>query len=91
MKSKIIFGTLVIATTTWLVVGMAQSASATDCKYVKTVVLSDNGSILSSTTNYVCKESQPIVILSPTTITVQKYKRQRPMSFRQIRNTALGY
>ena len=91
MKSKIIFGTLVIATTTWLVVGMAQSASATDCKYVKNVVLSNNGSILSSTTNYVCKESQPIVILEPTVKNVKGYKRPPPRSFSQIRNIALGY
>ena len=91
MKSKIIFGTLVIATTTWLVVGMAQSASATDCKYVKNVVLSNNGSILSSTTNYVCKESQPIVILEPTVKNVKGYKRPPPRSFSRIRNIALGY
>ena len=70
---------------------MSTTAFATDCKYVKNVVLDNNGSILSSTTNYVCKESKPIIILSPTITIVQKIKRQKPMSFRQIRNTALGY
>ena len=70
---------------------MSTTAFATDCKYVQKIIMDDNNVILSAKTEYVCKESKPIVILSPTTTIVQKLKRQRPMSFRQIRNTALGY
>ena len=70
---------------------MSTTAFATDCKYVKNVVLDNNGSILSSTTNYVCKESKPIIVLEPTIKNVKKFKRRPVMSFGQIRNTALGY
>ena len=80
---------IVIATSVALL--MSTTAFATDCKYVKNIVLSNNGSILSSTTNYVCKESQPIVILEPTVKNVRGYKRPPPRSFSQIRNIALGY
>ena len=83
MKTKI------IATSVALI--MSTSAFATDCKYVQNIILDNNNVILSATTTYVCKESKPIIVLSPITTTVQKIKRQRPMSFRQIRNTALGY
>ena len=70
---------------------MSTASFAKDCKYVQNIILDDNNVILSAKTEYICKESKPIVVLSPITITVQKIKRQRPISFRQIRNKALGY
>jgi len=70
---------------------MSTTAFAKDCKYVQKIIMDNNNVILSAKTEYVCKESKPIIVLSPITTTVQKIKRQRPMSFRQIRNTALGY
>ena len=83
MKTKI------IATSVALL--MSTTAFAKDCKYIQNIILDDNNVILSAKTEYVCKESKPIIVLKPTTTTVKKIKRQRPMSFSQIRNTALGY
>ena len=83
MKTKI------IATSVALL--MSTSAFAKDCKYVQKIILDDNNVILSAKTEYVCKESKPIIVLPSTTTTVKKIKRQPPMSFSQIRNTVLGY
>ena len=69
---------------------MSTSAFSQDCKYKLVVKLDDNGKILSSKTEYVCKESKPIIVLPSTTKTIKKIKRQRVMSFTQIRNTVLN-
>ena len=45
---------------------------------------------LSAKTEYICKESKPIIVLPSTTKTIKKIKRQRVMSFTQIRNTVLN-
>ena len=70
---------------------MSTTALAKDCKYVQKIILDDNNVILSAKTEYICKESKPIIVLKPTTTVIKKIKRQRPMSFSQIRNTVLGY
>tara|TARA_B100000963_G_scaffold349149_1_gene357799 strand:- start:2107 stop:2424 length:318 start_codon:yes stop_codon:yes gene_type:complete len=43
-----------------------KSAFSQDCKYRQTIQVTDDGKILSSKTEYVCKESKPILILPPT-------------------------
>ena len=43
-----------------------KSAFSQDCKYRQTIQVTDDGKILSSKTEYVCKESNPILILPPT-------------------------
>ena len=58
-------GKLVIATS--VAVLMSTTAFATDCKYIQKIVLDDNNVILSAKTEYVCKESKPIVVLPPKT------------------------
>ena len=83
MKTKI------IATSVALL--MSTTAFAKDCKYVQKIILDNNNVILSAKTEYICKESKPIIVLKPTTTVIKKIKRQRPMSFSQIRNTVLGY
>ena len=88
---KIDFHVKAISIAASVVILMSTTAFATDCKYVQKIIMDDNNVILSAKTEYICKESKPIVVLSPITITVQKIKRQRPISFRQIRNKALGY
>ena len=83
MKTKI------IATSVALL--MSTSAFAKDCKYVQKIILDNNNVILSAKTEYVCKESKPIIILEPTVTNVKKWKRPPPRSFSQIRHTALGH
>ena len=65
---------IVIATSVALL--MSTTAFATDCKYIQKIVLDDNNVILSAKTEYVCKESKPIVILPPKTY--QEVKRVVP-------------
>ena len=55
-----------------------KSAFSQDCKYKKTIQLTDDGKILSSKIEYVCKESKPILILPPTNQRVYLTKRVRP-------------
>ena len=59
MKTKI------IATSVALL--MSTTAFAKDCKYVQSIILDDNNVILSAKTEYVCKESKPIIVLPPKT------------------------
>ena len=59
MKTKI------IATSVALL--MSTTAFAKDCKYVQNIILDDNNVILSAKTEYVCKESKPIIVLPPKT------------------------
>ena len=54
-----------------------KSAFSQDCKYKLVVKLDDNGKILSSKTEYVCKESKPILVLPPNTYTETKKVRAR--------------
>ena len=82
MKTKIIVTSVALL--------MSTSAFAIDCKYVQKIVLDSNNVILSAKTEYICKESKPIIVLPPTTKTIKKIKRQRVMSFTQIRNTVLN-
>ena len=56
MKTKI------IATSVALL--MSTTAFAKDCKYVQKIILDDNNVILSAKTEYVCKESKPIIVLT---------------------------
>ena len=72
MKTKI------IATSVALL--MSTSAFAKDCKYVQKIILDDNNVILSAKTEYVCKESKPIIVLPPNTYTEVKKVRPRVVS-----------
>ena len=65
---------IVIATSVALL--MRTTAFAKDCKYVQKIVMDENNVILSAKTEYVCKESKPIVILPPKTY--QEVKRVVP-------------
>jgi len=65
---------IVIATSVALL--MSTTAFAKDCKYVQKIVMDENNVILSAKTEYVCKESKPIVILPPKTY--QEVKRVVP-------------
>ena len=47
---------------------------AQDCDYVK-IVQYENGKIVNSKTEYVCKGSKPILVLEPTVTDQVKYKR----------------
>jgi hypothetical protein len=74
MKTKI------IATSVALL--MSTSAFAKDCKYVQ----DDNNAILSAKTEYVCKESKPIIVLPPNTYTEVKKVRPRVVSYQDYVN-----
>tara|TARA_B100000900_G_scaffold253470_1_gene215973 strand:+ start:1059 stop:1379 length:321 start_codon:yes stop_codon:yes gene_type:complete len=52
-----------------------KSAFAEDCKYKQIIKLDDNGEVLSSKTEYICKGSKPILVLEPTVTDQVKYKR----------------
>ena len=83
-------GKLVIATS--VAVLMSTTAFATDCKYIQKIVLDDNNVILSAKTEYVCRESKPIIVLPPiTTIVKNNLRPYRPvLTHSQITNIALG-
>jgi hypothetical protein len=72
-------------------ISISYMAFAEDCKYVQKITMDENNVILSSVTEYVCVQSKAVIILPPTVTDVTKIKRQRPISFTQIRNRALGY
>jgi len=59
---------------------MSTTAFAKDCKYVQKIILDDNNVILSAKTEYVCKESKPIIVLPPNTYTEVKKVRPRVVS-----------
>jgi|TARA_R110002073_G_scaffold189679_1_gene348566 hypothetical protein len=59
---------------------MSTTAFATDCKYVQKIILDDNNVILSAKTEYICKESKPIIVLPPNTYTEVKKVRPRVVS-----------
>ena len=59
---------------------MSTTALAKDCKYVQKIILDDNNVILSAKTEYICKESKPIIVLPPNTYTEVKRVRPRVVS-----------
>jgi len=59
---------------------MSTTAFAKDCKYVQKIILDDNNVILSAKTEYICKESKPIIVLPPNTYTEVKKVRPRVVS-----------
>ena len=72
------YNKLVIAMWVILVLGFAlffTDAYAEDCKYEQIIKLDDNGEVLSSKTEYICKGSKPILVLEPTVTDQVKYKR----------------
>ena len=78
MKTKI------IATSVALL--MSTTAFAKDCKYVQKIILDDNNVILSAKTEYVCKESKPILVLPPNTYTEIKKVRPPVVSYQDYVN-----
>jgi len=79
---------IVIATSVALL--MSTTAFATDCKYIQKIVLDDNNVILSAKTEYVCKESKPIVILPPKTYQEVKRVVPRAVSHTEYMNMVYG-
>ena len=65
---------------------MSTTAFAKDCKYVQKIILDDNNVILSAKTEYVCKESKPIIVLPPNTYTEVKKVRPRVVSYQDYVN-----
>ena len=78
MKTKIIVTSVAFL--------MSTSAFAKDCKYVQNIILDDNNAILSAKTEYVCKESKPIIVLPPNTYTEVKKVRPRVVSYQDYVN-----
>ena len=69
---------------------MNTTAFATDCKYVQKIILDDNNVILSVKTEYVCKESKPIVVLPPKTFNEVKRVVPRAVSHTEYMNMVYG-
>ena len=63
-----------------------KSVFAKDCKYVQKIILDDNNVILSAKTEYVCKESKPILVLPPNTYTEIKKVRPPVVSYQDYVN-----
>jgi len=69
---------------------MSTTAFAKDCKYVQKIILDDNNVILSAKTEYICKESKPIIVLPPNTYTEVKRVRPRVVSHTDYVNGVYG-
>ena len=69
---------------------MSTTAFATDCKYVQKIILDDNNVILSAKTEYVCKESKPIIVLPPKTYDEVKRVVPRAVSHTEYMNMVYG-
>ena len=69
---------------------MSTTAFATDCKYVQKIILDDNNVILSAKTEYVCKESKPIIVLPPKTYDEVKQVVPRAVSHTEYMNMVYG-
>ena len=69
---------------------MSTTAFATDCKYVQNIILDDNNVILSAKTEYVCKESKPIVVLPPKTFNEVKRVVPKAVSHTEYMNMVYG-
>ena len=63
-----------------------KSAFGQDCKYRQTIKLDDDGKVLSSKQEYICKESKPIIVLPPNTYTEIKKVRPRVVSYQDYVN-----
>jgi len=83
MKTKI------IATSVALL--MSTTAFAKDCKYVQKIIIDNNNVILSAKTEYVCKESKPIIVLPPNTYTEVKKVMPRVVSHTDYVNMVYFY
>jgi len=63
-------------TATLVAIFISTTAFAEDCRYKQTIKLDDNGKMLSSKTEYICKGSKPILVLEPK---ITKYvKKVKP-------------
>ena len=69
---------------------MSTTAFATDCKYVQKIIVDDNNVILSAKTEYVCKESKPIVVLPPKTFNEVKRVVPKAVSHTEYMNMVYG-
>ena len=69
---------------------MSTAAFAKDCKYVQKIILDDNNVILSAKTEYVCKESKPIIVLPPKTYDEVKRVVPRAVSHTEYMNMVYG-
>ena len=69
---------------------MSTTAFAKDCKYVQKIILDDNNVILSAKTEYVCKESKPIIVLPPKTYDEIKQVVPRAVSHTEYMNMVYG-
>ena len=69
---------------------MSTTAFATDCKYVQNIILDDNNVILSAKTEYVCKESKPIVVLPSKTFDEVKRVIPKAISHTEYMNMVYG-
>ena len=69
---------------------MSTTAFAKDCKYVQKIILDDNNVILSAKTEYVCKESKPIVVLPPKTFNEVKRVVPKAVSHTEYMNMVYG-
>tara|TARA_R110000782_G_scaffold201947_1_gene290580 strand:- start:310 stop:615 length:306 start_codon:yes stop_codon:yes gene_type:complete len=69
---------------------MSTTAFAKDCKYVQKIIMDDNNVILSAKTEYVCKESKPIVVLPPKTFDEVKRVVPRAVSHTEYMNMVYG-
>ena len=67
-----------------------KSVFAKDCKYVQKIILDDNNVILSAKTEYVCKESKPIIVLPPKTTDEIKRVVPRATSHTEYMNMVYG-
>ena len=79
---------IVIATSVALL--MSTTAFAKDCKYVQKIVMDENNVILSAKTEYVCKESKPIVVLPSKTYQEVKRVVPRAVSHTEYMNMVYG-
>ena len=73
-----------------VVILMSTTAFAKDCKYVQKIIMDDNNVILSAKTEYVCKESKPIVVLPSKTYDEVKRVVPRAVSHTEYMNMIFG-
>ena len=69
---------------------MSTTAFAKDCKYIQKIIVDDNNVILSAKTEYVCKESKPIVVLPPKTFNEVKRVVPKAVSHTEYMNMVYG-
>ena len=69
---------------------ISTSAYAEDCKYVQKIILDNNNTILSAETEYICRESKPIVVLPPKTTDEVKRVVPKAVSHTEYMNMIYG-